>query len=239
MSFGQRSSDEEPAEASPSSPYLFRVVLIALPVVAAAMALGWLLKPASIAAERLERAAGELGVSDAVRHELGETLYFAFRDLDEVPCDRGLHERTGKAAVAYYETLLEKPLLKAGLTVSYDTFCEQPPTADIHPLAPLLARRGLGGGLKLPWSCMPERWRTPTHRALQTRLEYYVGSGRLPAEGLSGTLALIARPMRQGALQGECLRPSYGGAPQHRPNLPVQAAPLDDWDRVPRRRRYY
>ena len=231
MTFGRRGGGaaQEPRQPPSSLPVL--AIAIAVVIVAAAVAMTWALALPS-ASQRFATSALELGVTDAMREQLGAALQSALTDLDEVPCDEGLQSRAGKAAVAYYETLLEKPIVAAGLMVTFDSYCRELPSKNDHPLTPLVRRLGLGANLRLPWSCMPDGWRTPLHRALQTRLEAGLATGRLPADALTGTLSMIARPQKQGALAYQCNRRAL----PYRPNLPVQAAPQDDWDRAPRAR---
>lgn len=214
----------------------FWIVAIVLPVAVAAGLIGWWMTPPPSPILIFERTAANLGITADRRKELSDALQSAFRDLEEVPCDEGLRERAGAAAVAYYETLLERPLLVANLGMTYESLCQPKLDKNAHPLEPLLNRRGLGMNLKLPWSCMPVTWRPPVERALQTRLEGYLASGRIPADAFTGTLALIATPLKRSPLRHECQSSSSGGSGYRRP-LPVEAAPRDDWDRIPKRRR--
>lgn len=214
----------------------FWIIAVVLPVAVMISLVGWWLTPPSNPILAFDRAATELGVTAERRKELSDTLQAAYNDLEEVPCDEGLLDRAGRATVAYYETLLEKPLLAANLGMTYESFCQPKLDKNAHPLEPLLNRRGLGMNLKLPWTCMPLNWRPPLERALQTRLEGYLASGRIPADAFTGTLALIATPRKRSPLQHECRSSSSAGYSQQR-SLPVERVPLDDWDRKPTRRR--
>ncbi len=153
-------------------------------------------------------------------------------DLDDLPCDYGIRDRAGAMAVAYYENLLEKPMGAAGLAMGRNGQCELRSDKLASPFELLLNHRSRGANFKLPWSCMPDSWRTAEERQIQLELEGALASGRLPSEALSGTLASAALSLKRGPLAHECNR----ATPYYKPNLPLQAAPVDDWD-LPRRRR--
>ena len=147
MPFGRRNSDKVEGARSPS-PILLAALIIAVALAIGAGAAVWALAPTT-AAQSFEATAHELGITEATRESLGKALHAALRDMSEAPCDDGLHARAGRAAVAYYETLLEKPILAAGLNVTYDSFCTTLPTKDDHPLTPLLQRWQSGVAVEL------------------------------------------------------------------------------------------
>lgn len=204
MTFGRRTIDETTEPTSSASPWIIGAG-IAAAVALVAVAVAWGMAPVATPQARFQEAAHRLGITDEIRTELSEALRTGLSDIEELPCDEGIRDRAGAAAVAYYEALLEKPMAAAALAIN----------------------------LQLPWSCMPDRWRTIPDRVLQQKLEGGMASGRLPAESLTGTLALIALPLRRGPLAHECNK----SVPPYKPNLPLQAAPADAAERASRRRR--
>lgn len=207
---------------------------IMVPVAVAAALAGWLLSPGPDVATRLEEAASRLGITEALRSERREALRAAIADFEEEPCDEGLRERAGKAVVAYYETLLERPIIEAGLIMTYEARCEPRKDGRLKVVDAMMPRRGINGMLGLPWACLPAGWRTPADWALQTKLERSIFSGQLPSHVLTGTLAIVAKPTLAEGAAAACRKPQYHSPPRQ---LPVLPAPQDDWDRQPRRSR--
>ena len=179
------------------------------------------------ATSSLEQAAARLGVTDASRERLREDFRYALLEFGKDTCDEENRTRAGKAAVAYYETLLEKPFTEAGLEMTAEALCQPATRRGVHPFEVLI----LGGRQTLPWGCLPLAWRTPVDLALQARLEQAIRSGTLTSSSLTGTLALIAQPLPGGHLVNSCRRPNKDSS---RRDLPVNAAPNDDSG--PRRR---
>lgn len=232
MTFGRRTVEVVSEPASTASVWIIGAA-VAVAVTMVAVAVAWSMTPVATPQARFLEAVQRLGLTDEIRAELSEALRAGLNDIEELPCDEGIRERAGAAAVAYYETLIEKPMAVAELAISHNSQCQAQTDKKAHPVEPLVHHRTLGGNLRLPWTCMPDRWRTIPDRVLQTKLEAGMASGRLPSEALSGTLALIALPLRRGPLAHECNKP----APAYRPNLPLQAAPVDEAERASRRRR--
>ena len=237
MTFGRRSAeriDVENVEAStPVSPWLIAAGL-AIFLSAAGYAMVRLGEVDHTAT--LEQAAIGQGVTDEVRAKLRQDFAKALIEMERELCDEWLRDRAGKQAVLYYETLLEKPVIAAGLEMTYHNRCQPKLNRNSHPFERLINGGGLGSNLTLPWDCLPDHWRTPTDRALQAALESVLRAGHLTNDSLTGTLALIARPTMLGPLPGLCRRPPPDI--YQRPNLPLIAEPTDDWDRRSRRRRY-
>lgn len=183
-----------------------------------------------------EQAALRLEVTDQVRTQLRMDFEKALLAMEEDLCEETYRNRAGKAAVRYYETLLEKPIISAGLEVSYHNRCQSRPRGTSHPLERIFATSGIGANLTLPWDCQPDRWRSPMDRALQMKLQWTINVGHLTSENLTGTLALLARSPKLSPIPNLCTRrQSYGH--DRRPNLPLISTPTDDWDRTGRRRR--
>lgn len=238
MTFGRLTAD--PDDAQPDRGLVEKSkypALILLAVILATLVL-WAIWPKDIDHRAsLAEAAARLGVTDEVRASLRNDLQKTIGYLGGDLCDESLRDQVGRAAVAYYETLLEKPVMEAGLEMTYDSRCMPRISLGTHPFEALRSRGGLGGNLTLPWNCLPEKWRTPTDRALQARLEQLIKSGHITSESLTGTLAVIARPTRVSPLRGLCRRPTHEVS-RSRP-LPLNYVPPDDWDRAHRRRRRY
>ena len=232
MTFGRRTIDETTEPASSASPWIIGAG-VAAAVALVAVAVAWGMAPVASPQARFQEAAHRLGITDEIRTELSEALRTGLSDIEELPCDEGIRDRAGAAAVAYYEALLEKPMAAAELAISHNAQCLARIDRKSHPLELVVHHRSFGGNLQLPWSCMPDRWRTIPDRVLQQKLEGGMASGRLPAESLTGTLALIALPLRRGPLAHECNK----SVPPYKPNLPLQAAPADAAERASRRKR--
>ena len=188
---------------------------------------------------RFAESAAKLGVTEEVRQELREQFQKELQKMDGDLCEETYRVRAGKAAVKYYETLLEKPVLAGGLEFTYDNRCQHRTGFQVHPLERMLSVKGLGGNLTLPWDCMPSSWRTPTDRALQAKLEKMLSVGYLTTDTLSGTLAVIARSPKLSPIASICRRPAESSRGYRRASdLPLISTPTDDWDRGSRRRRY-
>ncbi len=234
MQFGRRTEDPSAGEGSGATlnlgDWLVPGLITLVALVGAAIAWSY---ASDDHKSSFERAAAKFGVTDALRADLRQQFQKTLVEMDRDICDETLRDRAGKAAVAYYETLIEKPVTEAGLEVTYDSRCQSRPDRNRHPFEQLFMQRGLGSNLTLPWDCMPSHWRTPLDRALQAKLEQMIISGRLTSESLSGTLAIISRPTKLSAIPGMCRRASSDTA---RRNLPLINAPTDDWDRGRRRR---
>ncbi|MCB1549989.1 MAG: hypothetical protein KDJ41_19480 [Hyphomicrobiaceae bacterium] len=234
MEFGRKSnSQDEPENADETSYGTLLVVVIAAFGVLLAAGIFMFGSSGTSPTVTFERSLQKLGLTDATHAGLRDQFQLALQNMQEDMCDESLRDRAGHAAVAYYETLLEKPLSDAGLTGTYDHRCQPLAEKGMHPLTYLLTRRGLGSNLTLPWACMPDRWRGPRDRALQSRLEYFLRAGFLTTESLSGTLKLIARPLETSPLKYRCRKFRHDSRRRH---LPTLAAPSDDWDRRRRRR---
>lgn len=136
---------------------------------------------------RFAESAAKLGVTGEVRHELRDHFQKELQKMEGDLCEETYRVRAGKAAVKYYETLLEKPVLAAGLEFTYDNRCQLRADKNVHPLERLLSVKGLGTNLTLPWDCLPSSWRTPMDRALQAKLERLLSNGYLTTDTLSGT----------------------------------------------------
>ncbi len=237
MAFGRRSVERE--RTAPSGPSGWTV-----PLVPAGIAVGVLLFAGLVIAmsrepdnsSLLEKAALKLGVTDEVRTTLRQQFLKAMNDMQSELCDESLRDRAGRAAVQYYETLLEKPVTEAGLEITYQNRCQVRLNRNTHPFQQMFAVSGLGSNLVLPWDCLPGHWRTPTDRALQAKLEQVLRTGHLTNDSLKGTLALLARPTKLSPIPALCNRETSSS--NRRPNLPLISAPTDDWDRTPRRRRW-
>ncbi len=226
MSFGRRASepydDATPDGASESTWHAPLVAGLAIFALGVVFIVFWSGEGEHTA---FERAAAQLGVTDASRAELRERARSELTKLQSEICDESFRDRAGAAVVAYYETLLERPLVQAGLEMSYETRCQKKTDSNAHPLQALLARRGLGVRLALPWDCQPSHWRTPLDRAVQSRIEQLIAAGLLTSDSLSGTLALIARPMHVSPLRKSCRRPTDNST---RRRLPLIASPPDE-----------
>lgn len=222
MSFGRRSPHDDPGAAetdTANQTWLFAAVATVVAVLLVGGLTYWF-STETDSTTRFEQAAAKLGITDTVRAELRLKFQTALLNMEADVCEEGLRDEAGKAAVLYYETLLEKPVTEAGLTITYDSRCQQRLPKDTHALEFLIAQRGLGKNLVLPWACMPSRWRTPIDRALQSKLEHIIGSGRLTSESLSGTLAVLAKPTKLSSLKGVCTRTQSFGPPRQYPVLP-------------------
>jgi hypothetical protein len=237
MSFGRRSAERERLVPSSQASW-------AVPLIPAAVAVGVVLFAGlAIAMSRqpdhndlLEKAAVKLGVTSEVRAALRQQLLKAMHDMDRELCDESLRDRAGRAAVQYYETLLEKPVTEAGLEMTYHNRCQLRLNRGSHPFERLFSVSGIGSNLTLPWDCLPDHWRTPIDRAIQAKLEQVLRAGYLTNDSLKGTLAMLARPTKLSPISSLCNRPSYSS--DRRRELPLISAPTDDWDRTPRRRRW-
>jgi hypothetical protein len=239
MSFGHRSStglvdDEDDTSASPS---LSRLLVGGLVVAVAGTLAAVLFLAEPDYTTSIEKAAANAGVTDELRLKLRLDFEKSLVEVGQEPCDEGLRDRVGKAAVIYYETLLEKPITAAGLEMTYASRCQPKLDPRTHPMEIILAHQGLGEGLSLPWGCLPSHWRTPADRAIQARIEHLIRTGMLTSDSLSGTLAIVARPKRGSPIAAMCAARSHFSG--RREQLPVNAAPTDDWDRRPRGRRSY
>ena len=251
MSFGRRSEPSEAAEAGEerasgltdllrSHPWLPVATIGGLAAMIAGAAAFAVMQPREVDAQAvLERAAVAGGLTEQRRMALREKLSRTMREMQENLCDESSRDDAGKAAVAYYEQILEKPVIAAGLEATYHNRCQRRFNQSNHPFEQLIqaiTARGLGSNLQLPWDCLPDSWRTPADRALQAKLEEFLRTGYLTSESLSGTLALIARSKKSSPLPRLCYRPP----PSTRAtNLPLISEPTDDWDRQGRRRRRY
>lgn len=189
-----------------------------------------LLWPAGGPKDRFSAAVNELGVTDTIHTKLRDDFERAALEMQRAPCDEDARARVGRAAVAYYETLLEKPFVKANLRMTRRGVCTGQGEAKSEPLSLIEAFRG---GLRLPWDCMPEEWRTPLDLALQAKLEGDIRSIRLTTESLSGTLGLLSQSWEQSSYRHAC--EPRAPRPESKKRLPILAEPVDDWSRSRRR----
>lgn len=236
MGFGRRSAEREDdgSYAAASMPGWLLPALAAVAVTGAALAV-WQLSGSDHNAS-FEQSASKLGVTEELRADLRHQFEKDLLGMEREICDESMRDKAGRTAVKYYETLLERPVIDAGLEMTYDSRCQLRADRNSHPFERLFAKRGLGSNLTLPWDCMPARWRTPLDRALQAKLEHVIGTGLLTNDSLTGTLAVVARPTKLSPIGRLCNQPAYRH--ERRPNLPLISAPTDDWDRQSRRRRY-
>jgi hypothetical protein len=237
MSFGRRSNGERTfGVIGDSSQSLIWLVAAVAVMVVAGTGLALSLNREADPKVTLEQAALTLGVTNEVRLKLRQDFQKALLDMERDLCEETLRDKAGKVAVRYYETLLEKPVIAAGLEVTYHNRCRPRPDANSHPFERIIAGHGLGSNLTLPWDCLPDHWRSPIDRALQARLERVISVGHLTNDSLTGTLALVARSTKLSPIRSICHRPSHESSRQ--PNLPLISEPTDDWDRRGRRRRW-
>ena len=241
MSFGNRPSGRETfAQVLPQGTNLPLILAGVAAVVMLGIGMAYARLNNGDEITRFAEAAAKLGVTTEVRQELREQFQKELQKMEGDLCEEIYRVRAGKAAVKYYETLLEKPVLAAGLEFTYDNRCQLRADRNVHPLQRFLSVKGLGTNLTLPWDCLPSSWRTPMDRALQAKLESMLTYGHLTTDTLSGTLAVIARSPRLSPVVMSCKRSaaesSRGSA--RASNLPLISTPTDDWDRGSRRRRY-
>jgi hypothetical protein len=184
-------------------------------------------------------AAAELGITDRQHNELRADFERSTIAMERDPCNENLRKLAGLAAVEYYETLLEKPFVKAKLTMTQRNVCEA--KIDGRPVAndPLSLVDAFNRGLRLPWDCLPQEWRTPSDLALQATLETNIRTLRLTSDSLTGTLGLLAKPWENSHFAQRCepREPRRSYSDNSRPNLPVIAAPPDSWNGPGRRYR--
>lgn len=204
---------------------------------AGAAAIGFRSKPADPRAE-FRNAAVAVGVTDELREELRTTLTRAMIALENDGCDEIVRDRAGKAAVAYYETLLEKPFAKARLHMTRRGVCAVTREDLANRADPLSLVADFQNGLRLPWDCMPIEWRTPSDLALQAKIESSIRSYLLSSEDLKGTLGILAKSWENSSLWRRCRAKQFPNSSNSRSPLPLIASPPDDWDRTPRRRRF-
>ena len=178
----------------------------------------------TVASIRFFAAASQLSITDSVRSSLRQEFSHALNEMERNLCDNSLREIAGQTAVAYYEALVEKPVIKAGLQLNRRGICE-PANGSTEPLT---LSQFNPNGLRLPWDCMPGSWRTPLDLALQAKLEQYLRSGVLTSESLTGTLSALAKPSFDSAFNARCTHShNYLTSSQNNTwnQLPVLAGP--------------
>lgn len=209
----------------------------ALAVVLVVMLVASLLKPLT-PRERFQDAAASMGTSTAKVAELRDQFERTILQKDRDQCNDTHRLLAGEAAVAYYETLLEQPFIKARLSMTRRNVCSLDEHGVVIASDPLTIVTAFRQGLRLPWDCLPEEWRTPRDLALHARLEGDIRDGRLTSEVLTGTLGLLARPWEQSPRSRGCdAKPTAYYPNSYKQPLPLLAAPPDGWSGG-RRRRY-
>lgn len=196
-------------------------------VAAAYLASHWR-SPPDEARTQFLKAATKLGITEAKRTALRNDLQQALLEMERYKCEENQRLVAGQIAVAYYETLLEKPVVAANLHMTRRGICE---VRSEKPEEPLALARPFYGSLRLPWDCMPSEWRTPLDLALQAKIEQAIELGLLTTEGMTGTLGVISKSWNESQFKRQCAPRTVYEAPSYPRNLPVLAAPRDSWDR--------
>lgn len=178
-------------------------------------------------------AAIALGVTDAKRKALRADFETATLLMDREPCNESYRKTAGQSAVTYYETLLERPFIRAKLEMTNRSVCASNANSAQMTRAqePLSLVQAFHNGLRLPWDCMPDEWRTPSDLALQAKLELNIKSARLTSDALTGTLGLLATTW-ENSPQARACNPTapYRSQSDYRAPLPKLAPPRDSWD---------
>jgi len=180
--------------------------------------------------QQYQEAATALGLTDRKHEQLRDDFEKAAIALERNLCDDSLRQVAGQTAVEYYETLLEKPLAKAGLGMTQRGVCGvKDKGGKVSVTEALSLVYSFRNGLRLPWDCMPAHWRTPSDLALQAKLEADIREGHLTADALTGTLGLLAKPWELSKLASLCKpQPGYTQNSYAKP-LPLLSPPPDSW----------
>jgi hypothetical protein len=215
---------------------------IAICFVLAVIATKLMERPPTTPRSQFREAAIALGITEAKHQALREDFEQTTILMDREPCNDSYRRVAGQAAVAYYETLLERPFMRAKLEMTQRSVCAVKINgkATTHtPHEPLSFVQAFQNGLRLPWDCMPDEWQTPPDLALQAKLELNIKTGRLTSDALTGTLGLLASSW-EGSVQARNCEPTASriSSSSSRGNIPLLAAPKDSWDGGGRRRRY-
>lgn len=185
--------------------------------------------PQADARTRFMQAAATLGITDEKRKMLRDDLQRDLIYMESDKCDETRRALAGLSAVAYYVTLLEKPVIAAKLHMTRRGICE---VATEKPEEPLSIARNFSGGLRLSWECMPGEWRTPLDLALQAKIEQGIALGVLTSEAMSGTLGVAAVSWKDSQFHARCSPAQRYEPSSSFRNLPVLSAPRDSWGRL-------
>lgn len=192
-------------------------------------------KPATPRERFLEAFAAQ-GVPAKKLAEIRLQFERASLDKERDPCNDSYRMIAGQAAVEYYEVLLEKPFLRAKLTMTDRNVYSSDSRGAIVRREPLSLAAAFNQGLRLPWDCLPDEWRTPVDLALQSKLESDIRDGRLTSDALEGTLGLLSRPLEKSPHLSSCVEKTTVKPNTYTKRLPLLAAPPDDWSGSRRRR---
>jgi hypothetical protein len=192
-------------------------------------------RPAPDPKDQFREAVVVLGITNDKHRQLRSEFEFASLEMERNPCNDSLRQIAGQTAVAYYETLLERPFVKAKLEMTQRNLCSGKIDGKWVPAEPLTLIQAFHNGLRLPWECLPADWRTPTDLALQAKLEADIRGWRLTSDALTGTLGLLAKPWDNSPHARACEAPPSQVDRSPRTQLPLVSAPPDSWSNGRRR----
>lgn len=217
-----------------------KVVYAALAVLGCAVGLGaaWHVRSYIHTPQRsFAKSAEALGLTESARQEVRSEFSLRLIEMEADPCNYTRRKNAGRAAVAYYETVLEKPFVAARLTIAKRGICETSKEEAGYRMDPFSLVHEFRKGLRLPWDCLPIEWRTPEDLALQAKLEANIRNGLLNAQSLTGTLGVLSTPWELSPYAARCqIRPTSHSHDGSRRSLPLISSPPDDWVGSRRRR---